>query len=351
LLSCRASVMSSLRVQPLMEQRRFKKDKPVPDENLYPLTQAIAKAKTESPERAFREGFDLAMFLNIDPRKADHQIRTLTVLPHGTGKSIKICVFATDAAADQAREAGAHVVGGEELVNEIKDGRLDFDRTIATPAMMPKLNKVARILGPRGMMPNNKLGTVTDNVADKVRELMGAVTLRADKVGNVHALVGKRSFTEEQLVANISAIVTKVAEHRPAGVKEPYVKSCSVSTSMGPSFKVVPSDLLAYATVDGNAAKKTTVNENTNSAIRFVNPEEWDSVDLSRLRSKKLKKYLVARRAAMGLPTGQPDEPETFAARARLRHVNNKRTRAAAAAAAEAAGDAPAGSSMAAGAA
>jgi len=310
------------------EHRRYKTEKPAPDMTLYPLSQAIHKAKSESPERKFEESIDFAMFLNIDPRKADHQIRTITVLPHGTGKDVKVCVFATDEAQhEQAKEAGAFVVGGAELINEVKNGRLDFDRTVATPKAMPLLSKVARILGPRGLMPNNKLGTVTDDVAGKVKELLGGITLRADKAGNVHALIGTRSFDPGHVQANAMAVVDKVLELRPVGVKEPYIKSCSVSTSMGPSFKVLPSDLVALSS-GGGAARAVQKRAATEGAIRFVDPKDWKDVDLDRIRSRKLRRYLAARRVAEGLAEATPEPPLTYAARSKRRHVDNKRTRA-----------------------
>jgi len=195
---------------------------------------AAAKAK-------FDETVELVVRLNVDPRRADELVRGVVALPHGTGRQVKVAVFAKEDRAEEARQAGAYIVGAEDLVKRIQDGDLDFDTCIATPDMMAQVGKVARILGPRGMMPNPKLGTVTNDIAAMVKEFQaGRVQFRVDKTGNVHAGVGKVSFSEEQLVENVAALCRQIVGAKPASIKNKYIKSAAMSSTMGPGVHLTP---------------------------------------------------------------------------------------------------------------
>jgi len=195
---------------------------------------AAAKAK-------FDETVELVVRLSVDPRRADEMVRGVVALPNGTGKLVKVAVFAKEDKAEEAREAGAHIVGAEDLVKRIQDGELDFDTCIATPDMMAQVGKVARILGPRGLMPNPKLGTVTNDVAEMIQKFQaGRVQFRVDKTGNVHARVGKVSFSEEHLVENVAALCRQIISAKPAAIKNKYVMSAAMSSTMGPGFHLTP---------------------------------------------------------------------------------------------------------------
>ncbi len=213
----------------------------VDSSQLYTPAQAVALAK-EVATANFDETVEAHFRLGIDTRKADQNIRGSISLPHGTGKTVRVAVFAEGAKADEAREAGADVVGSDELIAEIQKGEINFDAAIALPTMMAKVGRIGKILGPRGLMPNPKLGTVTMDVAKMVSELKaGRVEYRADRYGICHVPLGKKSFTDEQLLENYGALYTEILRVKPASAKGKYVKSISVSTTMGPGVKVDPS--------------------------------------------------------------------------------------------------------------
>jgi large subunit ribosomal protein L1 len=192
----------------------------------------------------FDETFDIAMKLGVDPRHADQMIRSSVVLPNGNGKVTRVLVFAKGAKELEAKEAGADYVGSDELVEKIQGGWLDFDKTVATPDMMGTVGKIGRILGPRNLMPNAKLGTVTFDVANIVKEIKGGkVDFRVDKAGIIHAGVGKVSFGEEKLFQNIVAFIEKIAQLKPSTSKGIYMRSIAFSSTMGPGFKIDPLDV------------------------------------------------------------------------------------------------------------
>jgi large subunit ribosomal protein L1 len=187
----------------------------------------------------FDETVDLAVRLGVNPRHADQMVRGAVVLPHGTGQSVRIAVFAKGEKAKEALDAGADVVGDDDLVQKVSDGYLEFDRVIATPDMMGKVGKLGRVLGPRGLMPNPKVGTVTPNVADAVREAKaGKIQYRVEKAGIVHARVGKLSFSEEALVTNANALIQQLVRQKPSTAKGIYLKSITMSSTMGPGIKI-----------------------------------------------------------------------------------------------------------------
>jgi large subunit ribosomal protein L1 len=207
----------------------------------YPLEEALALA-SETKRAKFDESVELAVRLGVDPRKADQNIRGTVLLPHGTGKSICVAVFAKGEKAQEAKEAGADIVGGEELAKRISDeGWLEFDKAVATPDMMGVVGRLGKILGPRGMMPNPKVGTVTVDIAQAVQDLKGGkVEYRVDKAGNVHVPIGKASFEKAQLVDNAQSLLESLVRAKPASAKGTYLKSITVSTSMGPGVRVDP---------------------------------------------------------------------------------------------------------------
>jgi large subunit ribosomal protein L1 len=204
----------------------------------YPLADAVKIIKTSAVTK-FDETIEIALNLGIDPRHADQMVRGVVDLPNGTGKTVRVAVFAKGAKADEAKAAGADLVGAEELAEEVQGGKMDFDRCIATPDMMGLVGRLGKVLGPRGLMPNPKLGTVTQNVGEAVKAAKGGqVQFRAEKAGIVHAGVGKASFSEEALVANIKAFVDAINKARPAGAKGTYLEKVSVSSTMGPGVKL-----------------------------------------------------------------------------------------------------------------
>jgi large subunit ribosomal protein L1 len=179
------------------------------------------------------------MNLNVDPRKSDQNLRGTVMLPHGTGKTLRVAVFARGERAKEAQAAGADLVGAEDLAEKVQAGEMNFDRCIATPDMMAVVGRLGKVLGPRGLMPNPKLGTVTANVAEAVRAAKGGqVEFRAEKAGLVHAGIGKVSFTEEALVENVRAFVGAISRAKPTGVKGTYIKKVSLSSTMGPGLKL-----------------------------------------------------------------------------------------------------------------
>lgn len=208
--------------------------------SLYALEEAVNLMLTDSCAK-FDESIDIAVRLGIDPRHADQMVRSSVILPHGTGKDVRVLVFAKGEKEAEALAAGADYAGSEELVNKIKDGWLEFDKTIATPDMMGEVGKIGRVLGPRNLMPNAKLGSVTFDIERVVQETKkGKVDFKADKAGVIHALVGKRSFGAEKLVANICHFVDKLIQLKPSTSKGVYLRSISLSSTMGPGVKVDP---------------------------------------------------------------------------------------------------------------
>ena len=207
---------------------------------LHSLEEGIKFALNSSYAK-FDETFDIAMKLGVDPRHADQMIRSSVVLPHGTGKVTRVLVFAKGAKEAEALEAGADYVGADDLVQKIQGGWLDFDKTVATPDMMGTVGKIGRILGPRNLMPNAKLGTVTFDVANIVKDIKsGKVDFKVDKAGIIHAGLGKASFGPEKLFANILTFVEKIIQLKPSTSKGIYLRSVTVSTTMGPGVKIDP---------------------------------------------------------------------------------------------------------------
>ncbi|HET7481708.1 MAG TPA: 50S ribosomal protein L1 [Actinomycetota bacterium] len=209
-------------------------------DHFYSPREAIKLLK-ELPTTKFDETVELSMRLGVDPRKSDQMVRGAVSLPKGTGKEMRVAVFAKGEKAREAESAGADVVGDDELANRIQGGWLDFDAVIATPDMMPVVGKLGRVLGPRGLMPNPKSGSVTDDVGKAVSDVKGGrVEYRTDKNGNLHLILGKRSFTEEDLIQNYAAVIDEVYRAKPAAAKGRYVKSVTLSATMSPGIKIDP---------------------------------------------------------------------------------------------------------------
>ncbi|HEC1757381.1 TPA: 50S ribosomal protein L1 [Campylobacter lari] len=210
----------------------------------YLMDDAISTVKTLASAK-FDETVEIALKLNVDPRHADQMVRGSVVLPCGTGKKVRVAVIAKDAKADEAKNAGADIVGSDDLVEEIQKGNMNFDVLIATPNLMGLVGKVGRILGPKGLMPNPKTGTVTMDVAQAVNNAKnGQVNFRVDKQGNIHAGLGKVSFTQEQLKENMTAFVKAINKHKPAAAKGRYIKNASLSLTMSPSLSLDTQELL-----------------------------------------------------------------------------------------------------------
>lgn len=196
------------------------------------ILKSIAKAK-------FDETIEIAIRLGVDPRKADQMVRGTVALPSGTGRDVRIAVFAAGPAADEARAAGADIVGADDLAEQIEAGKMDFDLTIATPDMMPLVGRIGRTLGPRGLMPNPKTGTVTTDVGRAVSEFKGGkVEYRTDRFGNVHVQLGKASFTPEQIEANFRAVIDEIQRAKPASAKGRYIRKITVSTTQSPGVRI-----------------------------------------------------------------------------------------------------------------
>lgn len=205
---------------------------------IYSLSEGVELLKKVSPVK-FDETFEVALKMGVDPRKADQQVRSSILLPHGTGKDVKVLVFAKGEKAKEAEEAGADYVGGDELAEKIKEGWSDFNQVIATPDMMRVVGRLGKILGPRGLMPAPKAGTVTTEVARTVKEVKaGRVEFKVDKSSNIHSIFGKMSFTSEHLVNNFKALLDAILKSKPAAMKGVYIKSISISTTMGPGLKL-----------------------------------------------------------------------------------------------------------------
>lgn len=212
---------------------------------LYAIEEAVELVKARAKAK-FDETVEVVMNLGVDPRHADQMVRGVCQLPNGSGRTVRVAVFAKDDKAEEAKAAGADIVGAQELVDEVQKGKITFDRCIATPDMMPLVGRLGKILGPRGLMPNPKVGTVTPDVASAVKAAKGgAVEFRVEKAGIIHAGVGKSSFSTDALVENIKAFVDAVLKAKPAGAKGTFVKRVAVSSTMGPGVRVEPTSLLA----------------------------------------------------------------------------------------------------------
>src|SRR5213596_2439222 len=212
-------------------------------EKLYPITEAIKMVKARAKSK-FDETIEIAINLGVDPRHADQMVRGVCNLPNGSGRTQRVGVFARGAKAEEAKAAGADVVGAEDLVEKVQGGTIDFDRCIATPDMMPLVGRLGKVLGPRGMMPNPKIGTVTMDVTTAVKGAKGgSVEFRVEKAGIVQAGIGKASFTEDKLVENVKALADAVSKAKPAGAKGTYIQRVAVSSTMGPGVKVEPGSL------------------------------------------------------------------------------------------------------------
>jgi large subunit ribosomal protein L1 len=210
---------------------------------LYPLDEAVKMVK-ERANAKFDETIEVAMNLGVDPRHADQMVRGVVALPNGSGRTVRVAVFARGAKAEEAKAAGADVVGAEDLVEKVTAGNIDFDRCIATPDLMPLVGRLGKVLGPRGLMPNPKVGTVTMDVTNAVKGAKGgSVEFRVEKAGIVHAGVGKASFATDKLVENIKAFADAVAKAKPSGAKGTFVNRIAISSTMGPGVKVEPSSI------------------------------------------------------------------------------------------------------------
>ncbi len=229
-------------------KKMTKANEVVDREKFYGLDEAVKILKTAAKERKFDETLEIAMNLGVDPRHADQIVRGMVELPNGTGATIRVAVFARDEKAEEAKKAGADVVGAEDLMEAIQKGEINFDRCIATPDMMPIVGRLGKVLGPRGLMPNPKLGTVTPDVAKAVESAKGgAVEFRAEKAGIVHAGVGKVSFTEAKLAENIRAFYAAIVKAKPSGAKGTYVKKVTLTSTMGPGVKIDVASLVESA--------------------------------------------------------------------------------------------------------
>ena len=203
-----------------------------------PVEEAVKLVKANATAK-FDESVEIAVNLGVDPRHADQQVRGVVNLPSGTGRDVRVAVIAKDAKAAEATAAGADIVGAEELVERIQGGFMDFDRVIATPDMMALVGRLGKVLGPRGLMPNPRVGTVTPNVAQAVKDAKGgAIEFRTEKTGIIHAGIGKASFSEDAILANVRALVDALNKAKPSGAKGTYIKKISLSSTMGPGFKV-----------------------------------------------------------------------------------------------------------------
>ena len=214
--------------------------KVVDRERQYLPVEAINALK-EFPDAKFDETVELAFRLGVDPRKADQLVRGTVSLPNGTGKSVRVAAFAQGPKATEATEAGADVVGGEELVERVMKGEIDFEAAVATPDMMAAVGKAGRVLGPRGLMPNPKTGTVTNDIGKAVQDIKGGkIEYKTDRTGNVHAIIGKKSFSAEQLLQNYLAVVEEILRAKPSASKGTYVRTAALSTTMGPGIRLDP---------------------------------------------------------------------------------------------------------------
>ncbi len=218
--------------------------KKVDSEKNYSLEEAVSTVKTLSSAK-FDETVEIALKLNVDPKYADQMVRGSVVLPSGTGKVVRVAVIAKDIKADEAKNAGADIVGDDDLVEEIQKGNINFDVLLATPNLMGLVGKVGRILGPKGLMPNPKTGTVTMDVAQAVKNAKGGqVNFRVDKQGNIHAGIGKVSFSKEEIMANLTTFIKEINKHKPATAKGRYVKNAALSLTMSPSVNIDSQEII-----------------------------------------------------------------------------------------------------------
>jgi large subunit ribosomal protein L1 len=228
-----------------LPKRQQKSHAGVDPRKLHTLDEAVKMIKARANAK-FDETVEVAMNLGVDPKYPDQQVRGVVSLPNGTGRTARVAVFAKGAKADEARAAGADIVGEQDLFETINGGTIDFDRLIATPDMMALVGRLGKVLGPRGMMPNPKVGTVTMDVKKAIADAKGgAVEFRVEKAGIIHAGVGKASFTEEQIRQNVKAFIDAVAKSKPSGAKGTFVKKVAISTTMGPGVRIDPSNATA----------------------------------------------------------------------------------------------------------
>jgi large subunit ribosomal protein L1 len=219
-------------------KRYAKASESVDPEREYLPREAIAVLKG-FPDAKFDETVEIAFRLGVDPRKADQMVRGTVSLPNGSGKTVRVAAFAQGPKATEAKQAGADIVGGEELVEQVIAGNIDFDAAVATPDMMATVGKAGRVLGPRGLMPNPKTGTVTNDIGKAVEEIKGGkVEYKTDRTGNVHMIVGKKSFSEQQLLQNYLSVVDEILRARPSAAKGKYIKTLTISTTMGPGIAI-----------------------------------------------------------------------------------------------------------------
>jgi large subunit ribosomal protein L1 len=224
--------------------KRFRAAKETIDrDHLYSVEEAVKLVK-DAAKAKFDETIEVAMNLGVDPRHSDQMVRGVCQLPNGSGRKLRVAVFAKGAKAEEAKKAGADIVGAEDLAEQVQKGVIEFDRCIATPDMMPLVGRLGKVLGPRGLMPNPKVGTVTNDVTEAVRGAKGgAVEFRVEKAGIIHAGVGKASFSETKLVENVRAFTDAVMKAKPTGVKGTFVKRISVTSTMGPGVKIEPASI------------------------------------------------------------------------------------------------------------
>jgi large subunit ribosomal protein L1 len=216
-------------------------------ETVYGVDEAVKIVKANATAK-FDETVEIAVNLGVDPKYADQMVRGMVSLPAGTGKTVRVAVFAKDAKAEEAREAGADIVGAEDLMEKVQGGFMDFDRVIASPDMMSVVGRLGKVLGPRGLMPNPKVGTVTPNVGQAVKDAKGgSVEFRVEKLGIVHAGIGKASFSEDELKTNLKAFIGALMKAKPSGAKGTYVKKIALSSTMGPGVTVDTSEAIAEA--------------------------------------------------------------------------------------------------------
>lgn len=224
-----------------MSGKRYEQALQTIDRDSTYLPGEALKIIKQLPDAKFDETVELAFRLGIDPKQADQLVRGTVSLPHGTGKSVRVAAFAGGEKAREAKEAGADLVGGEDLVEEIVKGNIDFEAAVATPDMMSAVGKAGRVLGPRGLMPNPKAGTVTFEIAKAISDIKaGKLEYRVDRAGNLHLVIGKKSFDEKALAENYSAVVEEILRARPSAAKGKYVKSLTISTTMGPGIRIDP---------------------------------------------------------------------------------------------------------------
>jgi large subunit ribosomal protein L1 len=229
----------------MAKQTKKQKTWTVDSEKLHGVDEAISIVRANATSK-FDETIEVALNLGVDPRHADQMVRGVVTLPKGTGKTVRVGVFAKGAKADEAREAGADVVGAEDLLEIVQGGKIDFDRCIATPDMMGLVGRLGKVLGPKGLMPNPKLGTVTMNVAEAVKAAKGGqVEYRVEKAGIIHSGIGKASFPAEDLRANFDALVDAIVKAKPSGAKGKYLRKVALSSSMGPGVKVDVAEVTA----------------------------------------------------------------------------------------------------------